>query len=130
MPHLIIEYSSNVAAHHDIDALLDTVHSSLLSLEIGPVAGIRIRAVAHDHTRIADGSDENYAFIAMVARLGPGRDAATKTHLITTVLDAAVAQVDSEDGPLHIAWSLEVQEIDAEFRVNKNMIAQHMKSSS
>lgn len=130
MPHLIIEYSSNVAVHHDIDALLDAVHSSLLSLEVAPVAGIRIRAIAHDHTRIADGSDENYAFIAMVARLGPGRDAATKTHLITTVLDAAVAQVDSEAGPLHIAWSLEVQEIDAEFRVNKNMIAQHMKSSS
>ena len=127
MPHLIVEYSSNVATHHDIDALLDVVHEALLSLDIARVPGIRIRGIEHDRTRIADGSDENFAYIAMVARLGPGRDADTKHRLITSLLDVAVAHVEGEAGPLIIAWSFELQEIDAEFRINKNNIATHIK---
>lgn len=126
MPHLIIEYSSNVAEHHDIERLLDVVHETVLALDVAPVAGIRIRAVECPHTRIADGSDENHAFVAMVARLGPGRDAQTKKRLIDRVLGAAIDHQTSEGGPLHIAWSFEVQEIDAEFRVNRNEIAAHL----
>lgn len=128
MPHLIVEYSSNVASHHDIDALLDVIHHTVLALDVAPVAGIRIRAIAQDKTRIADGSDENFAYVAMVARLGPGRDANTKHRVINSVLDAAVAHVEAEGGPLHIAWSFEIQEIDAEFRVNRNNIAAYMNN--
>ncbi len=127
MPHLIVEYSSNVAAHHNIDSLLDVIHENVLSLDVAPIAGVRIRAIEHGQTRIADGSDENFAYIAMVARIGPGRDAETKHLVINSVLDAAMSQVDGEGGPLHIAWSFELQEIDAEFRVNRNNIASVMK---
>ncbi len=129
MPHLIVEYSSNVAAHHDIDALLDVIHQTVLSFDFVPVAGVRIRGIEHAQTRIADGSDENYAFVAMVARMGPGRDPEAKHRLINAVLDAAAGQVDGEASPLHIAWSFEVQEIDAEFRVNRNNIASHRKNA-
>lgn len=128
MPHLIVEYSSNVAAHHDIDALLDVIHQTVLTFDFVPVAGVRIRGIEHAQTRIADGSDENHAFVAMVARMGPGRDAEEKHRLINSVLDAAAGQIEGEAGPLHIAWSFEVQEIDAEFRVNRNNIASHLKT--
>lgn len=128
MPHVIVEYSSNVAAHHDVDALLDVIHEAVLKLDIAPIPGIRIRGIEHTNTRIADGSDQHHAYIAMIARIGPGRDAETKMHLITTVLDAAEAHLARAGGPLLIAWSFEVQEIDAEFRVNRNKIAQHMKN--
>ncbi len=130
MPHLIIEHSANVAQHHDVSALLDAVHRAVLDLEVAPVAGVRIRSIEQSNYRIASGDDPNHAYIAMIARLGPGRDAETKTHLINTVLDAAEAQVATEDSPLVIAWSLEVQEIDAEFRVNRNHIAAAMKGQS
>jgi len=130
MPHLTVEYSSNVASHHDIDALLDALHRSVLSLGVAPIPGVRIRAVARETYRIADGTNENYAFVAMTARIGPGRDAATKRMVIETLLDAAEAQLATETSPLVIAWSLEVQEIDAEFRVNRNYIASHMKRDS
>jgi 5-carboxymethyl-2-hydroxymuconate isomerase len=127
MPHLTVEYSSNIASHHDIDALLDALHHTVLSLGVAPVPGVRIRAVARETYRIADGSNENYAFVAMTARIGPGRDAETKKMMTETLLDAAEAQLATEPSPLVIAWSLEVQEIDAEFRVNRNHIASHMK---
>jgi len=127
MPHLTVEYSSNVASHHDVDALLDVLHRSVLSLEVAPIPGVRIRAFARDTYRIADGSNENYAFVAMTARIGPGRDAETKKMVIETLLDAAEVQLATEPSPLVIAWSMEVQEIDADFRVNRNHIASHMK---
>lgn len=127
MPHMIIEYSGNVAEHHDIDALLGALQRATLGLEVAPVAGVRIRAIRADEYRIADSSDQNHAYIAMVARLGPGRDDATKARLIETLLDAGEAQLATEVSPLVIAWSLEVQEIDANYRVNRNHIAAAMK---
>ena len=57
----------------------------------------------------------------MYARLGPGRDLATRQAFIETVLDAGEAAL--HDSPLHIAWSMEVAEIDPAVRVNRNGIA-------
>ena len=122
MPHFVVEYSANVAEHHDVGALLDVIQQTILDMDVAPVAGIRIRGIRQDEYRIADGSNANFAYVAMVARLGPGRDDETKTRIITTVLDAAEAQFASETSPLVIAWSLEVQEIDAVFRVNRNYV--------
>ena len=42
------------------------------------------------------------------------------------ILDAAEAHTMGESSALDIAWSLEVQEIDAEFRVNRNHVATAM----
>lgn len=125
MPHMIVEYSANVAEHHDIEALLDVVHQTILELDVAPVPGVRIRGIRQDEYRIADGS-ENLAYVAMIARFGPGRDAETKQRVIAAVLDAAEARFAEEDSPLVIAWSLEIQEIDAEFRVNRNHIRDHL----
>ena len=130
MPHLIIEYSGNVAKYHDIDGLLDVLQKATIELDVSPTPGIRIRAIGHDQYRIADGSDPDHAFVAMVARIGPGRDDETKTRLIDTLLDAAEAQFATEDSPLCVAWSLEVQEIDANFRVNRNHVKTRMDEAT
>ncbi len=122
VPHIIIEYSSNVADHHDVGGLVTAIHECAKATRIGPLGGLRTRAVAREHYRIADGVADN-AMIAIVARLGPGREPAEKTAFIEAVLDAAEAQVATEPSPLVIAWSMEVQEIDAEFRVNRNHVA-------
>lgn len=128
MPHLIVEYSGNVADHHDIDALLGALQDAVLGLEVAPVGGVRIRGIRADEYRIADSSNENHAYIAMVARLGPGRDDATKARLIETLLDAGEANIATTESPLIIAWSCEVQEIDANYRVNRNHIAAALKN--
>ena len=47
----------------------------------------------------------------------------SNVRIITVILDATEAQFATEDSPLIIAWSLEVQEIDATFRENRNGIA-------
>lgn len=129
MPHILVEYSANVAVHHDIDALLAVVHEAGLSQKLAALGGHRTRAMEREHYRVADGNPD-YAFVAVYVRIGPGRDAATKTALLTAVLDAAEQHIADQDGPLTIAWSIEVQEIDADFRVNRNDVTKALAEAT
>jgi len=119
MPHITIEYSANVAEHHDIDALVGAVHQAALKSEIAGPAGMRIRGAERAHYRVGDG-DERFAFIAMYCRLGPGRSLETQQAFIETILDVGEAAVG--ESPLAIAWSMEVAEINADLRVNRNHV--------
>jgi len=128
MPHVTIEYSSNVAAHHDIASLVDVVHRAALDHGLPPADGHRTRAAERSIYRIADG-DPNHAFIAMHCRIGPGRDADTKQSFIETLLDAAEAHLDQTPSPLAIMWSIELTEIDPDFRINRNHVRTRIKQN-
>jgi len=106
MPHITIEYSLNVALHHDIQELVDA-----------------------EHWRIADG-DPDYAFVAIAIRVGPGRTDEAKTNFITAVLDAAEAHLNETQSPLAIAWSVELNEIDPATRINRNYVRTRLNDST
>ena len=140
MPHFIIEYSANVGERHDIAELVNAVHEAVLGLDLATPAAVRVRAVERVHYKVADQDDPNHGFVAMVARIGPGRADEVKHNIIETVLNAAEQWFDNAamyfntEGAgsdpvippsMLIAWSMEVQEIDAEFRQNRN----HIKGS-
>lgn len=119
MPHVIIEYSSNVAEHHDIDDLVVVVHDAALADGLPALDALRTRAEERAAYRIADGAPTN-AFVAIHARVGPGRDTEAKQAFLAAVVDAAEAHLDPS--PLDIAWSIELTEIDPEFRINRNHV--------
>jgi len=121
MPHITIEYSANVADHHNVDELVQAVHQAALAHGLPPADGLRTRAERRDHYVVADGSSD-LAFVAVAVRIGPGRDSQTKTSFLTALLDAAESQISSEGGPLAIAWSIELNEIDPDFRINRNHV--------
>ncbi len=127
MPHITIEYSANVANHHDIGALVHAVHTAGLGHELPSLDALRTRAARRDHFEVASGS-ENLAFVAIAVRVGPGRDAALKTNFIETLLDAAEGQLAAGDegSPLAIAWSIELHEIDPDYRINRNHVRKHL----
>lgn len=127
MPHLLIEFSSNVEDHHDIGALVEATHAAAVATGVAPLTGMRTRAVRRDVYRVADGAADN-AFIALQLRIGPGRSLEVKRGLIEAVLDAAQRSVPEQEGPLAIAWSIELSEIDAEVRINRNNIATRIES--
>ena len=129
MPHITIEYSSNVAAHHDIDALVGEVHDAALAHGLPPIDALRTRAAVRDHYRIADGHP-HHAFIAIAARIAPGRDEEAKTSFIETVLAAAENQIAAAGGPLAVAWSIELIEIDDRFRINRNYVRTRIQKIS
>lgn len=121
MPHLTIEYSANVGDHHDIDALVAAVHAAALGHGLPALDALRTRAAARHHYRIADG-DSDHAFVAIAARVGPGRSPDDKSSFLHAVLDAAEAQLATEASPLAIAWSIELTEIDPDHRINRNHV--------
>jgi 5-carboxymethyl-2-hydroxymuconate isomerase len=129
MPHITIEYSANIADHHDVDALMAAIHAAALAHGLPPADGLRTRATQRDHYLVADGSAD-LAFVAIAIRIGPGRDSDSKTSFIEAVLNAAEAQLDGEDGPLAVAWSIELNEIDPEFRINRNHVRTRLAQRS
>ena len=119
MAHITIEYSANLADHHDIEALVEAVHGAAAAHGLAPLDGLRTRAVARTHYRIADG-DPHHAFAAIAVRVGPGRDPASRRTFLEVILDAAEAHIGTEPSPLAVAWSAELTEMDAAFRINRN----------
>lgn len=118
MPHLVVEYSTNLERHVDMRLVIDAVHAAALATGIAPLDALRTRAAPRSIYRIADGHPDN-AFVAVTARLGPGRSAEEKHRL----LDALLLAVETALGPTVAAnamLSVEYVEIDPEFRVNRN----------
>lgn len=117
MPHLIVEYSANLEAHADMALLVDAVHAAALASGVAPLDGLRTRASVRSVYRIADGHPDN-AFVAVVARLGPGRTPEEKHRL----LDALMGAIEEALGAAaeNAMLSVEYQEIDPEYRVNRN----------
>lgn len=128
MPHVTVEYSSNIAEHHDIDALVVAVHEAALAHGLPPADGHRTRAAERAHYAIAD-QDPDHGFVAIHCRIGPGRDAEAKQSFITQLLDAAEAQLGSEASPLAIMWSIELTEIDPDFRINRNYVRTRLQEN-
>jgi 5-carboxymethyl-2-hydroxymuconate isomerase len=77
MPHLVIQYSKNLAQRADIKIFCEQMKHGLLSLNLYPAAGIRVRAAPQDDYVIADGHPEN-GFLDMTLRIGAGRTEAQK----------------------------------------------------
>ena len=55
MAHILIEYSANLSGRIDFPRFLEAVHASALATGIFPIGGVRTRAYAAEHYRIADG---------------------------------------------------------------------------
>lgn len=73
MPHLIFEYSDNIAAEADIDALLRKANQVLIDQgDVFPIGGIRSRAIELKHYCVADGGHDD-AFVHITAKVGSGR---------------------------------------------------------
>jgi 5-carboxymethyl-2-hydroxymuconate isomerase len=116
MPHVILEYSSNLAALADIDELVVAVHDAALATGTAPLDALRTRAVARHHYAIAD-RDPHNMFLAVTARLGAGRPDDEKRAFVEALLAAVVDHLG--DTPT-LMISVEYQEIDPTFRINRN----------
>lgn len=121
MPHVIIEYTANLEEVIDMQHLVDTVHTAVVADGIASVGAVRTRAARRDHWQIAD-ADPSHAMVAIYGRLGPGRDAETKTRLLNCLLDTTEEVIAPVYDRVTVALSAEIQEIDAAFRINRNHV--------
>lgn len=117
MAHMTIEYSANLTPDVDVDELVGTLHDAALATGVVRGDALRSRASERGYYAVGDRHPDN-AFVAVVLRLGPGRTDIDKHALLDAVLSALEDALGAAADRTMV--SVEYQEIDAEFRVNRN----------
>ena len=129
MPHLNIEYSANLSDALDIQGLVDRIHATALETGIFPLGGVRTRAEARTHYRIADGNPAA-GYIHMVVRIGPGRDEETRRDVGERIFTALCEFTDAVYRSRPLALSFELQEIPSDMAWRKNNLHELLKKEA
>jgi len=127
MPHICIEYSANLESHVDFPALMQALADSAIATGVFPVGGIRIRAYAATHCRIADGHPDN-SFVHVLLKIGHGRDAPTRQRACQAIFTTVCEQCESIYQRLPLGISLEMQVIDPVLTFKRNNLHDYVKS--
>ncbi|NKB53605.1 MAG: 5-carboxymethyl-2-hydroxymuconate delta-isomerase [Rhizobiaceae bacterium] len=126
MPHLIVEHSANLSDQHDMADLARRLSEVVVATGIFPLAGVRVRMHSVATGSIADEHPDN-AFIAVIMRIGAGRDLETRQTggqvvfdlLCNTFADAI------EQGFMAVSVDIEINDPDMSFK--RNGIAGRLK---
>ena len=127
MPHVICEYSANIEDKIRLDALLETLHAAMMRTRVSELAGLRTRGERRTSYRIADNDPAN-GFVNITVRVAKGRPAETRRLVAETVFAAASKHLEGVFATTPLALSVEVQEINPEFRIHTNNIRDWMKA--
>ena len=127
MPHFTIEYSANLDARVDMDAVAELVREAAVETGIFPLGGIRVRTVRCEHYAIADGNS-HLGFLDMVLRLGEGRDLATRKKAGEHIFKALSAYLDPVFAESKFALSFDMQINDKETSWKRNNIHEALKA--
>ena len=126
MPHFTIEYSANLDARVDMAEIVEIVRNAAVETGIFPLGGIRVRAVRCEHYAIADG-DPQHGFLAMVLRLGEGRDLAARQKAGEQIFRALSVHLDPVFRGSKFALSFDMQINDRETSWKRNNIHDALK---
>ena len=128
MPHVIVEYTDNLAPSGNIRGLLEKLAAKMIdSGGVFPIGGIRVRAQRLSEYVIADGKGD-YAFVNVTAKIGAGRDPSFKQKFFGEMFEI-VRQHFRVLLPTHlIALSLYVEELDEKGAFRDNNI--HLRFNS
>jgi len=127
MPHIVVEYSSNIRDRMGLDRLIERLHATAIGTGVFPLGGTRTRAAERTHYRIADGHPDN-AFVHVTLRIGHGRDADTKAKAAQTVFDALCAHLAPLYDASPLGISFELQEIDPAFSLKRNNLHEYVSA--
>ena len=113
MAHLKIEYSKALEELMSLDALVQTLHKTMVTNAVFPTAGIRVRAFCADYALVADGLSQNN-FVAMTLSVGVGRELAVLQAAGDELFAAARTILAEPLTSPYFALSLEIHEITPE----------------
>jgi 5-carboxymethyl-2-hydroxymuconate isomerase len=113
MPHITVEYSSNLASDLSISELIGQLHQTVVACGLFEPSAVRTRAAPRDIYLIADGAPQN-VFVHILARIRAGRTAQDRQSLGESLLQSARQAIAKLPSSKPIALTVEVQEIDPE----------------
>ncbi|MDP3074134.1 5-carboxymethyl-2-hydroxymuconate Delta-isomerase [Bradyrhizobium sp.] len=126
MPHFTIEYSANLDARIDMAGIVEVVRKAAVETGIFPLGGIRVRAIKCEHYAIADGNPR-HGFLAMVLRLGEGRDLAARKRAGEHIFRALSDHLDPVFAGSQFALSFDMQINDKATSWKRNNIHDALK---
>ena len=129
MPHFTLEYSANLDSRVDMSKVCEVVRKAAIETGIFPIGGTRVRAVRCEHYAIADGNPD-HGFIAMLLRLGEGRDLATRKKAGEHVFKALSTYLDPVFAKGKFALSFDMQINDKETSWKRNTIHDALKAET
>lgn len=129
MPHFTIEYSGNLDKRVDMGEVVELVRKAAVETGIFPVGGIRVRAIRCEHYAIADGA-KHFGFLAMVLRLGEGRDLASRKRAGEHIFSALSSYLDPVFAAGKFALSFDMQINDKETSWKRNNIHDALKAEA
>ena len=129
MPHFTIEYSANLDARVDMAEIVEVVRKAAVETGIFPIGGIRVRAVKCEHYAVADGNPQ-HGFLAMVLRLGEGRDLAARKKAGEHIFKALSAHLDPVFAETKFALSFDMQINDKDTSWKRNNIHEALKAEA
>ena len=129
MPHFTIEYSANLQSRVDMGEVVELVRKAAAETGIFPLGGIRVRAICCEHYAIADGAADP-GFLAMVLRLGEGRDLATRKKAGEHIFKALSSYLDPVFAGSKFALSFDMQINDKETSWKRNNIHEALKATA
>ena len=127
MPHLTIEYSENLEPYLDGDGFLRAMADTMVGTKVFRTGGVRVRAYPVGRFHVADGHRDN-GFMALTLRIAPGRTREQKTLAGQSLLATAREWLERPLASGHLSLSLEVSELDPDFRWNVNSIHDRLSS--
>ena len=110
MPHIIVEYTSNLDNSMDVQGLLNALHQAMIDTGHAPVAGLRTRAVRREHFCVAE-CDPSTAFVHIIVRMREGRPKEVYQQVGETLMATAEKSLEKtlQKHPMQLA--LEMHEI-------------------
>jgi 5-carboxymethyl-2-hydroxymuconate isomerase len=128
MPHFTLEYSGNLDARIDMAKVVEIVRKAAVETGIFPLGGIRVRAVRCEHFAVADGNPD-LGFLAMVLRLGEGRDLPTRQKAGEHVFKALSSFLDPVFANSKFALSFDIQINDKAMSWKRNNIHEALQET-
>jgi 5-carboxymethyl-2-hydroxymuconate isomerase len=128
MPHLIVEYTSNIKAEARIVELLAKANEVLIAQGgVFPTGAIRSRAIEIQEYRIADGQAD-YAFVHCNLKIGAGRTESVKKKVCDELFAAIKDHFAELFASRYLALSLELNEFSESGTYKHNNIHARFKT--
>lgn len=127
MPHIWVEYSTNLEASVDVPALLKTVQDALIGDgSIFPFAGARTRGVPVANYLIVDGHPDN-AFVHVLLRIAAGRSEADRKTAGSRVIEAVKALLAPVSASRPLGISVQMEEADETVNFKTSNYREYLK---
>ncbi|WP_077328180.1 5-carboxymethyl-2-hydroxymuconate Delta-isomerase [Virgibacillus siamensis] len=127
MPHIIIEYTDNIANEAEMPTLLKKVNETLIAEKgVFPTGGIRARAIKLTDYCIADGSG-NDAFVHVTLKIGGGRSKEVKKQVCDNLFQMIEEHFTEHFHNRYLALSMELYEFGEGGTYKKNNIHERFR---